>query len=115
MNISKPIFYAEIDSPAPSSKWIGLSESRRIEKINLAINQKNVTFGKELLVIAAKDNGEVVVRLLNSLAASNRGAILLDFEEFIKKEIDQGLSVWVEALGDKNSLRNLRGIEVKAL
>jgi hypothetical protein len=49
------------------------------------------------------------------LTASVRGSLLLDFEECIKKNIDQGLTVWGEALGDKNSLRNLRGIEVKIL
>jgi len=107
------MFYAEVDSPTPSTSWIGLSESQRIDKINMALNQKNATFGEELLVVAAKNNGEVVVRILNPLTASVRGALLLDFEEFIKQEIDQGLAVWGEALGDKNSLRNLRGIEVK--
>lgn len=108
------MFYTEVFTPIPSTAWIGLSESQRIEKINMAINQKNVTYGKELLVIAAKNNGEVVVRMLNPLTASVRGTLLLDFEEFLKKEIDQGLTAWGEALGDKNSLRNLRGIEVKA-
>lgn len=111
--MSKKIFYADVDSPTPSASWIGLSESERIEKINKVLNQKKVIFGKELVIVTAKNNGEVVVRMLNPLAASVRGTLLLDFEEFIKQEIDQGLTAWVEALGDKNSLRNLRGIEVK--
>ena len=111
--MSKKIFYPEVDSLNPSTNWLGLSEAQRIEKINQAINQKNTKFSKELLVVAAKNNGEVVVRMFNALTASVRGPLLLYFEEFIKKEIDQGLTVWGEALGDKNSLRNLRGIEVK--
>jgi hypothetical protein len=111
--MSTKLFYAEVDSPNPSTSWICMSEEQRIEKINQAINQKITAFSKELLVVAAKNNGEVVVRILNPLTASVRGTLLLDFEEFIKQEIDQGLTAWGEALGDKNSLRNLRGIEVK--
>ena len=37
---------------------------------------------------------------------------LLDFEEWIKKMLDTGISIWHVPIGDKNSLRNLRGIEV---
>ena len=111
--MSKKIFYAEVDTPNTSNSWLGMSEAQRINKINQFIDQKKATLSKELLVVAAKNNGEVVVRILNMLTASVRGELLLDFEEFIKQEIDQGLTVWGEALGDKNSLRNLRGIEVK--
>lgn len=111
--MNKKKFYVEVNSPKPSTNWLDLSKTERIEKINQTINQKNNNFNKELLIVAAKENGEVVVRMLNPLAASLRGTLLLDFEEFIKKEIDEGLTAWGEALGDKNSLRNLRGIEVK--
>ena len=107
------MFYAEIDSPSPSVEWLSLSGVQRVEKINQVINMVNPDFNKQLLVVAAKKDGEVVVRILNPLTASVRGSLLLDFEEFIKKNIDQGLTAWGEALGDKNSLRNLRGIEVK--
>ena len=34
-------------------------------------------------------------------------------EEDLKLNIDKGLTVWCEPLGDKNSLRNLRGIKIK--
>lgn len=107
------MFYAEVNSPKPSGDWSSLSDFQRNEKINQIINQVKPDFNKQLSVVAAKKDGQVVVRLLNPLTASVRGTLLLDFEEFIKKNIDQGLTVWGEALGDKNSLRNLRGIEVK--
>ena len=84
-----------------------------IQRINKIIDQLNSDFKELLLVVAAKKDGQVVVRMLNPLTASKRGTLLLDFEECIKKNVDQGLTVWGEALGDKNSLRNLRGIEVK--
>ena len=37
-----------------------------------------------------------------------------DLEAFLKESIDPGLVVWLEPLGDRSSLRNLRGIEVKS-
>ena len=107
------MFYAEVESPSPSVEWLNLSGLQRIEKIKQVINMANPDFNKQLLVVAAKKDGEVVVRILNPLTASVRGSLLLNFEEFIKKNIYQGLTAWGEALGDKNSLRNLRGIEVK--
>jgi hypothetical protein len=111
--MSKKIFYAEVDSPHPTADWLALSDAQRIEKINQTINQVYPDFSKQLLVVSAKKDGQVVVRILNPLVASVRGSLLLDFEECIKKHIDHGLTAWGEALGDKNSLRNLRGIEVK--
>ena len=36
----------------------------------------------------------------------------VNFEEWIKKIVDHGISIWHEPIGDKNSLRNLRGIEI---
>jgi hypothetical protein len=67
-----------------------------------------------VVIAAAKGDGQVVVNLTESLPAGKRGQLLLDLEEFLKNEIDPGLTVWLEPLGDRNSLRNLRGIEVKA-
>jgi hypothetical protein len=109
------MFYAELDSPTPSIEWGGQSDFHRIEKIKQIIDRVNPDFNRQLLIVATKNDGQVVVRLLNSLATSMRGTLLLDFEECIKKNIDQGLTVWVESLGDKNSLRNLRGIDIKVL
>lgn len=111
--MSKIKFYAELESPSPSADWIGQSDEQRIQKINQVIDKVNPTFNEQLSIVAAKKDGHVVVRMLNPLTASVRGTLLLDFEECIKKNIDQGLTAWGEALGDKNSLRNLRGIEVK--
>ncbi|MEY4331507.1 MAG: hypothetical protein RLZZ196_245 [Bacteroidota bacterium] len=107
------MFYAEVNSPKPSEDWLSLSDDKRIDKISQIINKADLNFSKQLLVIAAKGDGQIVVRLLEPMTATARGTLLLDFEEYIKNNIDQGLTVWGEALGDKNSLRNLRGIEVK--
>lgn len=108
-------FYPHTESPQPSQYWLSLSESQRIDKLNQVICQKGSAFNCLMSVVAAKNDGQVVVKLLRPLAASARGTLLLDFEEALKNHIDAGLTVWGEAIGDKNSLRNLRGIEVKTL
>lgn len=69
---------------------------------------------KLLMIMEAKKDGQVIVSLLESLPADKRGTLLLNLEAFLKESIDPGLVVWLEPLGDRNSLRNLRGIEVRA-
>lgn len=66
-----------------------------------------------LIIVAAKLDGQVIARLLKPVPADKRGTLLLDIEAFLKESIDPGLVVWLESLGDRSSLRNLRGIEVK--
>ena len=39
--------------------------------------------------------------------------MLLDLESLIKDNIDDGISIWLEPVGDKSKLRNLRGINFK--
>ena len=70
---------------------------------------------KDMLVIEeARQDGQVVVSLTSHVPADKRGTLLLDFEGFLKEKVDPGLVVWLEPLGDRSSLRNLRGIEVKS-
>ena len=69
---------------------------------------------KTLVAVEAKPDGQVIIRLLEPVPADKRGTLLLDLEAFLKESIDPGLAVWLEPLGDHNSLRNLRGIEVKS-
>lgn len=72
-------------------------------------------FSNEILMIVdAKLDGQIIVKLLQPVAADKRGTLLLDLEEFLIKSIDRGLVVWLEPFGDRSSLRNLRGIEVKS-
>lgn len=55
---------------------------------------------------------DVTVAFTEPVPASRRGTLLLDYEAALVKTVP-GAVVWHEALGDRNSLRNLRGIEVK--
>ena len=48
------------------------------------------------------------------IKASERGILLLDLEQLLKNKIDQGITIWLEPVGDKSKLRNLRGIKIKS-
>ena len=51
------------------------------------------------------------VRLLTALPPRERGSLLLDLEDELCKS-DANIRVWHTPLGDKNSLRNLRGVQL---
>ena len=101
------------DSPKTSYIWRNLNEDQRV---SICIEKtKNLIPNCEELVIFlnANENGYVVVSILKPLGAGERGTLLLDIEEILKKNIDNGITIWLEPQADKSSLRKLRGIEVK--
>ena len=51
------------------------------------------------------------VKLLTALTPRERGSLLLDLEDELCK-LDANIRVWHTPLGDKNSLRNLRGVQL---
>lgn len=106
--------FANSDTPTPGSEWIGMSESQRLARLRGSLAKGMPALEQLIVITAVKDDGQVIVSLKERLPADKRGTVLLDIEAFLKETVDQGLAVWLEGLGDKNSLRNLRGIEVKA-
>jgi len=106
--------HANTDTPTPSLAWCQLSDSERLDLIMNTVDAMMVPASKNLVIVEAKLDGQVIVSLLEPVPADKRGTLLLDIEAFLKESIDPGLVVWLEPLGDRNSLRNLRGIEVKA-
>ena len=102
--------FANIPDPVPSSKWVNSSEKERINNINAAM--QNFPGHEQMEIKSALNNGQVSLELNVVMAADERGFFLLDFEEWIKEMVDTGISIWHVPIGDKNSLRNLRGIEV---
>lgn len=106
--------FADSDTPTPSSDWVKLPEDERLSRLKDYLAKGMPSMTKLVVITSAKDDGQVIVRLQEQLSADKRGTVLLDLEAFLKDSVDQGLAVWLEGLGDKNSLRNLRGIEVKA-
>jgi hypothetical protein len=67
------------------------------------------------IVSSSYDNSSCTVSLfveaLVPLSAHERGEALLNLEDELCK-IDPSIRVWHTPLGDKNSLRNLRGISL---
>jgi hypothetical protein len=105
--------YADVPTPTSGAAWLALNERQRVEQIKKKLEASPRQFLAQVEIITAKADGQVIVHMKRSLPASQRGPFLLDLEDHLR-EIDQALVVWLEPLGDKNSLRNLRGIEVKA-
>ena len=56
---------------------------------------------------------EELFKVLESIASNKRGLLLLELEEQLKRKVDNGITVWLEPVGDKSKLRNLRGITFK--
>lgn len=100
---------AEADTPQPSAEWCALSDFKRLE----IIKENSSRFSDMLRPIDARGNGQVIVTLLNELVPGERGTLLLDYEYYLKDQVDPAINVWLEPIGDKNTLRKLRGIEVK--
>ena len=106
--------YASSSTPSPGLAWLDLSADER-QGIVASTLAAGMPATKDLLAVtAAKEDGQVIVNLLEPLSAAARGTLLLDTEAFLKDAIDPALVLWLEALEDRSSLRNLRGIEVKA-
>lgn len=105
--------YADVPTPTPGAAWMALNERERVEQVKNKLQASPTLIISQIEIITAKPDGQVIVHLKQSLPANQRGTFLLDLEDCLK-EIDQALAVWLEPLGDRNSLRNLRGIEVKA-
>lgn len=62
--------------------------------------------------IVSITGNDVLVKFREEPPASIRGTLLLDFEEELNKT-HPDYRVWLKPMGDKNSLRNLRGITIK--
>lgn len=93
-------------------KWRGLTRKERLDLVEGVINQ-NETFSRLISVVDLKDDGQVILSFSEPVGADWRGTVLLDLEDYLKREVDLGLTVWLESLNDKSALRKLRGIEVK--
>jgi len=105
---------ANLDTPTPGDAWRQLSDVDRLALVKNNVDTKMPSLSSIIVIVEAKQDGQIIVKLLEPLTADKRGTLLLDLEEFLKGSLDPGLVVWLESLGDRSSLRNLRGIEVKS-
>ena len=93
-----------------SKEWLDLSNLDKELKIKNFL--KEFRFDNILKFSTLSNDGQINFCLLQELKADERCNILLDIEGKIKDNIDKGLTLWLEPMGDKNTLRNLRGIKV---
>ena len=105
------INYSTIETPVPGEEWISSSQNVRMDMVCNAL--KDIEKYSNLTVINCRPNGEVFVEMKEPMSSNQRGTLLLDAEQLLKKQVDDALIIWLEPLGDKNTLRNLRGIKVK--
>jgi hypothetical protein len=102
---------SKVHSPKPSDLWL---KSDTEARLNLVEQVRNLDPKFHLVkVTRAMSNGDVFVELKEALPPHIRGTLLLDLEIELKAKIDASLVVWCEPLGDKSTLRNLRGIEIR--
>ena len=104
--------YANIPTQKVSPDWKNLSIPERKKQITDFLEK---FYGKNanITVHAVPENGQVVLVMEEGLPANQRGSYLLKLEKLLKENVDQGLTVWLEPVGDKSSLRKLRGVEIK--
>lgn len=101
---------AESKTPTPGNHWVTIEKNVRIIEIERALSLMNPP--PEVKVTRVRDNGDVFVELEQTLSPGERGTMLRELEFWIKENVDEALVVWCEPIGDRNSLRKLRGIEI---
>ena len=96
-----------------SKTWNNLSfdEKKKLVQNEILSDEKTSSFE----IYKIDNDGKIKLKINESISASIRGMLLLDLEEKLKKNIDQTLTIWLEPLGDKSKLRNLRGIKMKSI
>ena len=100
------------DSPITSNDWRNKSNEDRISVIKNFFRTNKLYESFE--VANAYENGQVILKIEVNIPANKRGVLLLDLEQELKNNIDLGITLWLEPVGDKSKLRNLRGIEIKS-
>jgi hypothetical protein len=103
--------FADLESPIVSNFWRNLEPNERLKRV-IEVCDSDTRFSS-IQTSRVLANGEIFVNLVEAIPANIRGSLLLDFEAELKSKIDTGIVVWCEPLGDKSTLRNLRGIQIK--
>ena len=103
--------YSTTPTPSVNKLWLEMSEDERYKLISHELKKNNKI--KDFEIFRVHKDGQIILKTEISIKSSERGMLLLDIEEQLKKNIDKGLTIWLEPVGDKSKLRNLRGIVFK--
>jgi hypothetical protein len=104
------ILFASSPTPKVGDAWVNYDSESRLNQIKKVL--EGTDFFEFITPTRALDDGQVYFSFKKQMSSSIRGVFLLDLEILIKNRIDAGIIIWCEPIGDKNSLRNLRGIEI---
>ena len=98
-----------VETYIPTKNWLDMDLSLRKQIISTTIG--NYSLGTDFDVVSVPDNGQIVLKTSENIAPNLRGLLLLNLEKKLKEDIDIGLTVWLEPVGDKSKLRQLRGVQ----
>jgi hypothetical protein len=102
--------HAYADTTQTSDKW---KNNSKLERMTLVSKQLEIFEGAESFkVVQADGNGQIVIAIEKNIPANKRGLYLLELEQTLKDNIDPGLHLWCEPVGDKSVLRKLRGVVI---
>lgn len=104
--------YSTQITPTTTKDWTDRSVEERIKLISNELKKNKLYENFE--PIKAPDNGQVVIRVEKIIPANERGQLLLELEQKLKSNIDVGITIWCEPVGDKSKLRKLRGIQINS-
>jgi hypothetical protein len=102
--------YSKDATPKTNKVWIKMSEDNRINLLDKEL--KKFEIYKDFQITKAPSNGQIEIKIDKIISANKRATILLDLEEILKTNVDKGITVWCDPVGDKSKLRNLRGVEI---
>jgi len=103
-------FFASTSTPNVNTEWIACDNQSRLSKIDKIL--KDTKFSEFVSPTRTFEDGQIYFSFKKPISSSLRGIFLLDLEILLKDKLDHGVVIWCEPIGDKNSLRNLRGIEI---
>ena len=95
-----------------TNAWLENSLETRLLKIKTALDSDPLY--QNIQVTEASDEGHITLRVEENIPSDERGLFLLSLEEKLKGLVDIGITIWLEPVGDKSKLRNLRGVQIKA-
>ena len=98
-----------VDTYSPTKNWLNMDSSLRKKIVSTTIGSYSLEIDFD--VVSVPDNGQIVLKTSEDIAPNVRGLLLLNLEKKLKEDIDIGITIWLEPVGDKSKLRQLRGVQ----
>lgn len=106
-------YFANQNSPITGPIWRNLSYEKKVKLIKSELEKDKIY--EKFFISKVDEDGQIVLKIEHDIPAHTRGVMLLELEEKLKNNVDKGITIWLEPIGDKSKLRNLRGISFKEI